>query len=490
MSNEREPPAYLVTPVRDISDPAAVPRAAVCERSPAVPRGPTVRAAQHMLRQQRAQGWLSLALAHGKTFRYESLFVTCDAELTQQLLMERAHTQQRSRLYKLMARLIPGSNGLLFMDGSAWIRHARTLLPHFARSNVDRYAQVIHETTLTHVTQWTDGQPRPNLFADIMRLGADAVLRIGFDLVPSSALGERLAHELIGYKSHTMNAIVRLDEFGIAWSKLWSLPRLLAGLWQLRRRVAGLQSIVREIVESRRGDEGDNDNWIQHMMAAGFSLPVITDGVNHLYGGFNAVDFTITCALYELSQQPVWRERLRAELDAHLGERAFPTLDDLAALPEMNNFRREVFRRYPVAMGVVRRTGAPIEMGTLNIPAGSEVMIILYALHHHPDYWDEPEVFNPDRWRIAPQPKAPGSYVPFLAGPRQCVGKHLAELQFGVVLSVLLRHYDIEALDHTVPMTPYLIPRFDRAIPFVVRRRPLLGSSATAERERSERAQP
>jgi cytochrome P450 len=120
-------------------------------------------------------------------------------------------------------------------------------------------------------------------------------------------------------------------------------------------------------------------------------------------------------------------------------------------------------------------------MKTLNIPSGSEVMIILYALHHHPDYWDEPEVFNPDRWRIAPQPKAPGSYVPFLAGPRQCVGKHLAELHFGVVLSALLRHYDIAALDYAVQMTPYLIPRFDRAIPFVVRRRPLLGSSPTAE---------
>jgi len=395
--------------------------------------------------------------------------------------MERAHTQQRSRLYKLMPRLIPGSKGLLFMDGSDWIRHARTLLPLFARSNVDRYAHIIHETTLTHVAQWANGHRRPDLFADIMRLGADVVLRIGCGLDPSGALGVRLARELVGYKTHTMNAIVRLDEFGFAWRKLWSLPALLAGLWQLRRRVAGLQSIMREIVGSRRGDEENNDNWIAQMMAAGFSLPAITDGVNHLYGAFNAVDFTITCALYELSQQPVWRERLRAELDAHLGERAFPTLDDLAALPEMNNFRREVFRRYPVAMGVVRRTGAPIEMGTLNIPAGSEVMIILYALHHHPDYWDEPEVFNPDRWRIAPQPKTPGSYVPFLAGPRQCVGKHLAELHFGVVLSVLLRHCDIAALDHTVQMTPYLIPRFDRAIPFMVGHRPLMGSTPAAD---------
>jgi cytochrome P450 len=446
-----------------------------------------VRAAQRVLVEQRAAGWLSLALAHGKTFRYGGALATCDAELTHQLLMERAHTHQRSQLYKLIARLIPGSDGLLFMDGATWVRHARALLPVFTRSNVARYAQIIHETTLTHAAQWTDGLPGYDLFAEMMRLGADVVLRVGFGLDPSGALGARLARELIGYKAHTMNAIVRLDEFGFAWSKLWSLPRLLAGLWQLRRRVTSLQSIVREILEARRSREENGSDWIGQLIAAGFSLPVITDGVNHLYGAFNAVDFSVTCALYELSRQPAWRERLRVELDTRLGQRAFPTLDDLAALPEMSNFRREVFRRYPVAMGIVRRTGAPIEAGSWNIRAGSEVMILLYALHHHPNYWDEPEVFNPDRWRAAPEPKAPGSYAPFLAGPRQCVGRHLAELHFVVVLSALLRHYDIAALDHTMQMTPYLIPRFDRAMPFVARRRLVPGSDDTAGPEHTER---
>ncbi len=426
MSDEREPPVCPVGAGREISAQSALRSAAVCQGESMVPQGPTVRAAQRVLVEQRAAGWLSLALAHGKTFRYGGALATCDAELTHQLLMERAHTHQRSQLYKLIARLIPGSDGLLFMDGATWVRHARALLPVFTRSSVARYAQIIHETTLTHAAQ-------------------------------------------------------------CAWSKLWSLPRLLAGLWQLRRRVTSLQSIVREILEARRSREENGSDWIGQLIAAGFSLPVITDGVNHLYGAFNAVDFSVTCALYELSRQPAWRERLRVELDTRLGQRAFPTLDDLAALPEMSNFRREVFRRYPVAMGIVRRTGAPIEAGSWNIRAGSEVMILLYALHHHPDYWDEPEVFNPDRWRAAPEPKAPGSYAPFLAGPRQCVGRHLAELHFVVVLSALLRHYDIAALDHTMQMTPYLIPRFDRAMPFVARRRLVPGSDDTAGPEHTER---
>jgi cytochrome P450 len=164
-------------------------------------------------------------------------------------------------------------------------------------------------------------------------------------------------------------------------------------------------------------------------------------------------------------------ETLRKEFDAVLGDRSHPVREDFPRLVNTNCFMKEVFRKYPVAMGVLRQTGEPIETADGRLPTGVEVMILLYALHHHPDFWEEPETFDPLRWRSTATPRVPYSYVPFLTGARQCLGRHLAEMNFVVILHALLRNYEIDVLDQSARMNRYLIPRFDRDIPCAVRPR-------------------
>ena len=97
------------------------------------------------------------------------------------------------------------------------------------------------------------------------------------------------------------------------------------------------------------------------------------------------------------------------------------------------------------------------------------MLLLIYALHHHPEFWDNPHEFNPRRWL---QPlRVEFSYIPFLTGPRQCVGRHLAELNFVIILNALLRRFDVDVLDHTIGINRFLIPRFEKAMPFRVRRR-------------------
>ena len=91
-------------------------------------------------------------------------------------------------------------------------------------------------------------------------------------------------------------------------------------------------------------------------------------------------------------------------------------------------------------------TGEPItdpESG-IEIPAGSDVQLLLHRLHTHPDYWPQPLSFEPDRW-------TPGSplqgkrecFFPFLDGQRRCAGMYLAEVQFLVILYVCLVLFDV-----------------------------------------------
>ena len=430
---------------------------------------PTVGEAKRLIEEKREKAWVEMALRYGRTFRYQGWFVTCDPQLVEILLTRKAHTERRAPAYKALARLIPGAPGPLFMDGAEWLHQTKTLLPAFHTSHVDSLAQMIHGTALNYASRWREGERIDDLFTEITRLGVDVALRAGLGLDPQSLLASRLGKELMSYKSLTMHSTARLDEFGFSIGQLRALPQFVVRLWDLKSHMKRIGALIRSILEERRieGEKG----WIWIMQEAGFSELEITNTVNHLYGAYNASDFSITCALYELSRRPEWAETLRQEFANVLGDRPHPVKEDFHRLVNTTCFMKEVFRRYPAAMGVMRQTGAPIEAGGVRLPAGANVIILLYALHHHPDFWEEPETFNPLRWRSAPAPHAPYSFLPFLTGARQCLGRRLAEMNFVIVLQSFLRRFDIEVLDWSARMNPYLIPRFDRDIPCVIRPR-------------------
>ena len=73
-------------------------------------------------------------------------------------------------------------------------------------------------------------------------------------------------------------------------------------------------------------------------------------------------------------------------------------------------------------------------------------MIDVYALHHDPDIWENPNVFDPDRFLLENiKNRHPYSYIPFSAGPRNCVGQKFAHLELKTVLTILLRKWHVRS---------------------------------------------
>ncbi|NJK53236.1 MAG: hypothetical protein HC936_11285 [Leptolyngbyaceae cyanobacterium SU_3_3] len=134
--------------------------------------------------------------------------ISCDPELVKTLLMEKIHTQKRSRLYTLM-RWIPGAEGLLFLEGKQWRRRTQALMPAFSKAYIDDFPQFIHNTTLAYASRWQDGERLDDLFTSLMELGASIALHIGCGLEPGDRLTDRLARELMLYKSQTMSPYPR-----------------------------------------------------------------------------------------------------------------------------------------------------------------------------------------------------------------------------------------------------------------------------------------
>jgi cytochrome P450 len=82
----------------------------------------------------------------------------------------------------------------------------------------------------------------------------------------------------------------------------------------------------------------------------------------------------------------------------------------------------------------------------------------IYGLHHHPDFWEQPERFDPDRMHPDRKKERPaGAYIPFGAGPRLCIGYSFAMMEMQVVLAMMARQFVLTPAPGAAPRAKALI---------------------------------
>jgi cytochrome P450 len=91
-----------------------------------------------------------------------------------------------------------------------------------------------------------------------------------------------------------------------------------------------------------------------------------------------------------------------------------------------------MLRLYPPAYVVGRVATAPDAFEDLEIRAGDQFQIAIFMLHRNPRYWDDPGAFRPGRFAGKARPAA---FMPFGAGPRNCVGMAMARLEAHLLLA-------------------------------------------------------
>ena len=96
----------------------------------------------------------------------------------------------------------------------------------------------------------------------------------------------------------------------------------------------------------------------------------------------------------------------------------------------------ETLRLYPPAWEFGRRSLQADRLRGYDIGPRQDIVVSPYVLHRHPEFWPNPEGFDPDRF-LADIPK--GAFVPFAAGPRQCIGNHFALFEARLILSTIMR---------------------------------------------------
>lgn len=165
-----------------------------------------------------------------------------------------------------------------------------------------------------------------------------------------------------------------------------------------------------------------------------------------MFEGHDTTAAAMNWALYLLGSYPEVQKKLDNELDEVFGQSNRPaTLADLKKLKYLECVIKETLRLFPPVPFFARNLTEDCEIAGYTIAKGSQALIFLYSLHRDPRHFPNPEEFQPERFLPENSTgRHPYAYVPFSAGPRNCIGQKFAMMEEKVILSCILRHFWVE----------------------------------------------
>jgi cytochrome P450 len=335
-------------------------------------------------------------------------------------------------------------NGLLTSEGSFHKRQRRLAQPAFHHKRIQAYADVMVHYAEDMLAGWQSGQTRQT-DDDMMRLTMFIVSKTLFDADVSEAA------ETAGQAINDLQTVSNAD-----YRRAFLIPDWIPTRNNRKRHqaTAGLDGIIERIIAERRGTDEDKGDLLSMLMLAqdedGSKMTdqQLRDEVVTLFSaGHETTSNVMTWLWYLLSQHPEIEAKLHEELDRVLAGRA-PTLADLQALPYALMIIKETMRLYPPAWILNGRTAVEdVEIGGYLIPKGSRVFISPYVMHRLPQYFPNPEQFDPERWhpeREAALPKY--AYIPFGGGSRVCIGNSFALMEAHLLLATIAQKYRLSLL--------------------------------------------
>jgi cytochrome P450 len=132
----------------------------------------------------------------------------------------------------------------------------------------------------------------------------------------------------------------------------------------------------------------------------------------------------------------------------------------------------ESMRLYPPAYAIGRWCNDGDEIGGYTVPPNSTLTLSPYLTHRHPEFWEEPDKFDPERFTAERQAERPRyAYLPFGGGPRQCIGNNFAMTEAILLLATIAQRYRLELLPgQRVEMEPLITLRPRNGLPMRVAR--------------------
>lgn len=324
-------------------------------------------------------------------------------------------------------------------------RQRRLIQPAFHKSRLTEYATTMSDQAAAMSDAWRNGEHR-NVPKEMLKLTTMTSIRSLFAAELSadavSAIEQTFPILVAGTGKRVMTPIDVLYKLPLPSNRRWDQARR-----QLGQLVDGIIAdyqatgvrhgdLLSTLLEARDEDTGES---MSHTQIHDECMAMLT-------GSIETTANTLCWVWHILDSKPDIEQQVHAEIDEVLDGRP-ACYDDFPKLDYLRRVVTEVLRMYPPLWITTRIATSDVDLGGYRIPAGADVFFSSYALHRNPDYYPEPDRFDPDRWL----PDRHGglqrdSYLPFGAGVRQCIGNMFGLLEAVIALGTLAGQWRLRSI--------------------------------------------
>ncbi|XP_077172252.1 cytochrome P450 3A9-like [Paroedura picta] len=216
-------------------------------------------------------------------------------------------------------------------------------------------------------------------------------------------------------------------------------------------RVDFLQLMIDSQGISSNGMNGhQQSNGVDHAFKGLTDNEILAQAIIFIFAGYEPSSNSLGYIAYLLTTHPDVQQKLLEEIDSLLPNKAPLTYDAIMQMEYLDMVINETQRLYPLGGRLERVSKKDVEINGVIIPKNTTVMIPPYILHRDPEYWPEPDEFRPERFSKENRENIdPYTYLPFGAGPRNCIGMRFALVTMKVAIVILLQHFSFKTCKET-----------------------------------------
>ncbi|XP_068943079.1 cytochrome P450 4F11-like isoform X2 [Petaurus breviceps papuanus] len=365
-------------------------------------------------------------------------------------------------------------DGLLLSKGEKWYQHRRLLTPAFHFDILKPYIKIFNKSTDIMHMKWqrlcVGGSIRLNMFEHIGLMTLDSVQKCVFS--HDSQCQEKPSPYISAILELSALVIKRNLEPLLYWDRLYYLTSqgkqfsrachvvhsFTDAVIQTRRQVLaeqGAEAFLRNKIKGKTMDFIDVLLLVKDEDGKTLSDEDIrAEADTFMFAGHDTTASGLSWALYNLAKHQEYQDRCRQEIQELLRGRQPEEIewDDLSQMPFLTMCLKESLRLHPPVAAFARQCTEDIQLpdGRI-IPKGCTCTISIFGTHHNPTVWPNPEVYDPYRFDLDKvQKMSPLAFMPFSAGPRNCIGQNFAMYEMKVVLALTLLRFRILHDDHPV----------------------------------------
>lgn len=337
--------------------------------------------------------------------------------------------------YQRVAEVI--GQGVFTDVGEEWRRGRKVIQPIFNPSKFDHYFSLINEesdATVLNLLETDLDRPLNTTYWST---------RYALHVIGRSLLNERL-EESFDIISQKLSELIDLTEKKMTRIFPFQTPKVKRETAEFAEALRVLDEEIIKIIERERDKPRQGrGNFIHALMDSTekFSDKKILSQVKTMiFAGHETSANVMSWGFYFLMKHPEWQEKIYNELKEK--NFAIENEDDVRNYQQVNLFLQEVLRMRPPAWSFGRIAVSEDQIHGEKVMPGDLISISPYLIHHHPDYWEKPEEFNPNRFLKEPTPL---TFIPYGAGQRVCMGERLANLEMAMLFLKVLSKFRVEA---------------------------------------------